>query len=502
MVSGVVPEAILNREQGSGFAPMQARILTVEADMASFLKKMSLVPRGLKYKTMIAFSLMSLIPLLICFWLVTTYIFPNINLFFGPSLGNISLILAISLFISILGLYITRQMIDPVVKIASDAKVIAEGDVDRVIEVTGEDEIGDLSTSLNIMTQKIRENIEELKAYGERTRLVNIEINKKVLALSSLLQIGNLISSSTELRTVLDFISQKIADVEEDSSSFLMLLDEESKGFRVVSSCNIAEDKLQGLTVEQNEVISHIAVVDKDTPAATPALNSILASIGLKNIITMPIIVSKRQYGILAVGNNKEDFVFNTDLKELLKVFVKQATIALENDLLIKKAKELAIKDELTGLYNQSYIHTRLDEEIKRAIMYQRPCGYLLIDVDEFKEFHEQLGESKTETLLKALSEILKASVTEVDKVGRLATDDFAIILPERNKKQSANIAEEIRKRVEDGLGKIVKAGKKITISIGVSENPIDGSSANELMEKAAQLVRSAKSLGKNRVAV
>lgn len=89
--------------------------------MINFFKNMSLVPRGLKYKTMVAFSLMSLIPLLICFWLVTTYIFPNISLFFGLSIGNISLILTISLFIALLGLYLTRQMIDPVVKIADQA---------------------------------------------------------------------------------------------------------------------------------------------------------------------------------------------------------------------------------------------------------------------------------------------------------------------------------------------------------------------------------------------
>ncbi len=68
--------------------------------MISFLKKLFLMPKGLKYKTLIAFSLTSLIPLLICVWLVTTYIFPNIDLFFGLSLGNISLILVISIIIS------------------------------------------------------------------------------------------------------------------------------------------------------------------------------------------------------------------------------------------------------------------------------------------------------------------------------------------------------------------------------------------------------------------
>ncbi|MBU1932916.1 MAG: hypothetical protein KKC66_03335, partial [Candidatus Omnitrophica bacterium] len=93
--------------------------------MLSFFKQLSLVPKGLRYKTMIAFSLMSLIPLLICFWLATNFIFPNIDLFLGLSMGNISLILVILLFIAILGLHLTRQMIDPIVKMADEARIIA-----------------------------------------------------------------------------------------------------------------------------------------------------------------------------------------------------------------------------------------------------------------------------------------------------------------------------------------------------------------------------------------
>lgn len=470
--------------------------------MICLLKNMSLVPKGLRYKTMIAFCLMSLIPLLICFWLVTTYIFPNINLFFGLSMGNISLILAISLFISILGLYVTKEMIDPVLKIADDARGIAGGDTDKVIDVSREDEIGELGTSLNIMTQKIRENIEELKVYAERTKLINIEINKKVLALSGLLQIGNLISSSKELQIVLDFITQKLSDVEDGSAAILMLLDEETGEFKVASSCNIADDRLEGLSLRQDEAMSRIAVADKNSPASTETLKRFLAALDLKNIAAMPIVVARKQRGVLAVGNKIQDFVFKDDEKELLKVFLKQTCIAVENDLLIRRAKELAVKDELTGLYNQSYIHTRLDEEIKRAVMYQRPCGYLLIDMDGFKDFHERFGEAKTEALLKVLGELLKGAVTEVDKVARLTADRFAIVLPERNKKQAATIAEDVRKKIESSLGRVMKTAGNVTVSVGVSENPIDGSTADELMEKAERLVKSAKSLGKNRVAV
>jgi len=471
--------------------------------MSMPLKNMSLVPKGLRYKTMVAFALTSIIPLLICFWLVVTYIFPNINVFFGLSLGNISLILFIGVAISMLGLYVTKEMIDPVIKIASDARIIAKGDLSRIIEIGREDEIGDLSTSLNMMTQKIRDNMNELKTYSEKTKLINIEINKKVLALSNLLQIGNLISSSSDVTTALNFITEKLAGLEEGSVALFMLLDDDSGEFKPIAYCNVDEREAQNFRIKKKEAIENIVVVDRNAPATSEMLKKMLAVFDLKNIIMMPIVVYRKQYAMVAVGNRKEDFVFEEEEKELLKVFLKQASIAVENDILIRRTRELAVKDELTGLYNESYINSRLDEEIKRAILRQRPCGYLLIDVDDFRKFHEQFGEEKTGSLLKRLGDILKDAVTEVDRVARLTTADrFAIVLPERNKKQSASLAEEIRKKVETNLGNVMKISSPLTVSVGVSENPIDGSSATELTKKAEGLLKSAKSLGKNRIAV
>ena len=112
----------------------------------------------------------------------------------------------------------------------------------------------------------------------------------------------------------------------------------------------------------------------------------------------------------------------------------------------------------------------------------------------------DKYGELVAEDVLKKVAKIIKENATPVGKAARIGGDEFALLLPEKNKREAAGIAEDLRKRVEatafSGDGKL-----KITVSGGVSENPIDGSTQEELFKKAMEALSSSKSLGKNRVA-
>ena len=64
------------------------------------------------------------------------------------------------------------------------------------------DELGDLGQALNEMTKRIRGNMDELKGYSEKTTEINFEIQKRVLVLSSLLQVSSLISQGAKLEEI------------------------------------------------------------------------------------------------------------------------------------------------------------------------------------------------------------------------------------------------------------------------------------------------------------
>lgn len=472
-----------------------------------WFKKLSLLPRPLRYKLMIAFSLMSVIPLLITGYLVSNYIFP-----LNKDTENISLVILICIFIAILGLMLAKGIIDPIAKLANHAKVIARGNFETTfLDIKREDEIGELSTSLNQITRRIKDNMEELKNYGERTKQVNFDIHKKVLALSSLLQIGNLISSKAQLKEILDLIAERIAQVLDTKISFLMLINEmtnelEFKSAYQMDSALIASYKAKlgrtflGEIADSGETF----VLDAKRQKRTfEGLTQFQQQLGVKNLLIVPLTSHGKVIGLLGAGNTLTDFIFNDDDIDLIRVFIKQVTIAIENEKLLKKAQELETKDELTDLYNANYIRKRLDEEIKRAILLQRPCSFVLVNIDNFRKYRDQQGELASESTLKKIARILEENINEIDRVARFGGDEFVLVLPEKNKKEATMIAEEIRKRVEESIFAGDKNSMvKLTVSAGVSENPIDGISANELVNKAVQVLKVAKSQGKNKVMV
>ncbi len=469
--------------------------------MANFFKNLSLTPQKLRYKLGIAFFLMSLIPLFVCMFFILAYIYPETRYPFTIDSTPTFIIIGITLFITLLGFRLLREMLDPVVAISQKAKQVADGKMDAAFDIVREDEIGDLNDSLRQMTSRIKETINELRSYGDKTREINIEIHKKVLVLSNLLQIGNLISGGTPLEEIIEIVVEKLSQFDITASCFIYLL--ESEGALSLSSAkNIDSELLPPKVIFGNALLGKVAssgealIVDEKTGRGLE-IKELKYTIGLKNFTIFPLTSRGRVIGLLGTGNETEGFFYRVEDLETIKVFVKQVSIAIENDLLSKRAKELQLKDELTKLYNEKFTRQRLEEEIKRAVRYQRPCSLVLIDVDDFQQVDALLQEE----LLKSVAKELERFITEVDRAARFDRDLFALVIPERNKKEATQLAESIRRGIEEqyGQGRGFR-GRKITVSAGVSENPIDGATAEELIRKAKDALASAKSLGKNRV--
>ncbi len=472
--------------------------------MGKNISQFSLASRGLKYKLKISFYLMSVLPLLVCVYLVSKYLLPGVGLKI-----DIALSVLISGIIAYIGFWVVKQVFGRVVTIALDAKLIASGDFGRELKLDSrdKDEVGDLSESLNQLTQRIRGNMDELKTYSEKTTEINIEIQKRVIVLSSLLQVSSLISQGAKLEDILKLITDKSRLLASSDIGFLLYREEGQEIFTMESAEGVNSAYLLKVAVGPKEEPFYKSifsgkplVVDKENILPPEQALAFRDKFKLNNTLLLPVVLRGRTIGLLGIGNNRETFIYRKDDVELVDIFSKQVAIAVENDILMHHVEKLEIKDALTGLYNEGFIRSRLQEEIKRAITYQRPCAFIYIDVDNFKKFQQDFGSLQAESTLKKIGVLIRESITEIDRAGRIGDDEFGVLLPEKNKRQARDIAESFRKKIEFSFSEEQDPNKKITVSAGVSENPLDGVDAQELMDKAKELSQSAKRQGRNRV--
>ena len=99
------------------------------------------------------------------------------------------------------------------------------------------------------------------------------------------------------------------------------------------------------------------------------------------------------------------------------------------------------------------------------------------------------------------MAKVIKDNMIPVGKAARIEGDQFAVLLPEKNKRESFTIAEEIRKKIE-AVNFLRSGNASLTVSVGVSENPLDGATGEELFKKAMALLQEARVSGKNKVAM
>lgn len=465
------------------------------------LEKISLLPQGLRYKLLIAFSLMSVIPLLVIGYLVNNLILLEET----ASLAQVSIVVLFVIIIAWLGLFLARRIIERVTDIALETRAITEGNYEREIFVDTTDEIGQIGSAINFLTKKIKDNMSDLKDYQSKLKEINLDVQKRVTVLSNLLQIGELMSSAAELEVILELVLNKLARLYEGGFAAIYFLSEADKCFTLRSSCNLGNESLLTAKIEEGKGLLGKVISKKKQLVvdASSKFSSVEQEFKMaykcENLVVFPIAIVHEVKAVLLFGNNIKNFTYTNDDIEIIKIFVEQVSIALENEFLIKKAEKLEIKDALTGLFNKSYMLHRLNEEIKRSIVCRRPCSLILMDIDEFKKYRDEKGAERADSALKKIANAIKEFCGPVGRAGVLDKDIFALILPEANKKGALETAEKIRKQIEN-LDLSSEKNDRLSISVGVSENPLDGSSADEILKKGETALKDAKREGKNRV--
>ncbi len=159
----------------------------------------------------------------------------------------------------------------------------------------------------------------------------------------------------------------------------------------------------------------------------------------------------------------------------------------------LQEYENVAIRDQLTGVYNSRFFANRLVREVKRSKRYKRPFSLMLVYLDNLLPLQEQLGEQIAQTILTETAAIVMSSVRNVDLVARVTFNTFAVMLPETDSSRSVLVGERIKAEVrKQSVGKEL-VGAKVSTKIGIVSFPTHGRDENTLLATATQFVKEAQ---------
>ena len=161
----------------------------------------------------------------------------------------------------------------------------------------------------------------------------------------------------------------------------------------------------------------------------------------------------------------------------------------------------LATRDRLTGLPNRALVESLLQSAIERARRHARHFAVLCMDLSRFKLITDTLGHRAGDLLLQEVAARVTATVRAADTVGRIGTDDFAVILEEVNDaEEAAMIAQRILAAFEEPI-LLMGTEHYVSPSIGIAVFPEHADDAHELIRAADTALYAAKRMGGKRYA-
>ncbi|MBM6616884.1 sensor domain-containing diguanylate cyclase [Bacillus suaedaesalsae] len=221
----------------------------------------------------------------------------------------------------------------------------------------------------------------------------------------------------------------------------------------------------------------------------------------MEEMAVFPLISQMEKVGLLIIDNpvNKKP-ITATDIESVVPI-ANQAAIAIQHSRLYTKIEDMALKDGLTGLYNQRAFQSFLDQLFPKDK--EQDLSLIILDIDFFKHFNDTNGHLLGNEVLVELARVITQSIRNNDVAFRFGGEEFVVLLPNTTKVEAVEIAESLRRNVEKAKfpSEEHQPGGCLTVSLGVaSSEGIVGSTSYDLFDLADKALYEAKDTGKNRV--
>lgn len=212
-------------------------------------------------------------------------------------------------------------------------------------------------------------------------------------------------------------------------------------------------------------------------------------------------VVCKSDDGSIRIYWEIKTPIYEDDKKTRICGLCGISTDITEFELLKGKLEQQARQDYLTGLFNRRFFMEQGHAELVRAQRYGHALSVLMLDIDYFKKINDRHGHQAGDAVLKRLADVMREILRNVDIIGRIGGEEFAVLLPETDLQRAAEVAERLREEATRAVVTLVTGiPLHFTVSIGVASLEGKDVDLNTLINQADRALYQAKENGRNRV--
>lgn len=386
-------------------------------------------------------------------------------------------LLVATILLTVFTFWISKSIAGPVKSIIRQIRSLGEGEVDltKKIEITSKDEIGTLSTEFNALMEEIHGMATFKKVIEEDENLEDVYCRLGKVFSENLGLFNYMIYEISNSQNKMKPVYPVILDNKE------IYCNEE-----ILHNCNLCRAKYT------SHIVSSVAYHDicKQFRSDRDKLH-----------ICIPMIVGGSTGGVV-------QFLFDTNYadpdhkdRRIFKAeqYIKESLSVIESKRLTNTLRDSALKDSLTGLYNRRFLQEYTETLVAGIQRRGQNVGLIMCDLDYFKQVNDVYGHNVGDQILTETAGIIKNSIRIADLVIRFGGEEFLVLLLDVMEGESMKIAEEIRNNIQEAKIKVSDGILRKTISLGVSEFPIDTEGFWQAIKFADVALYRAKETGRNR---
>ena len=360
-----------------------------------------------------------------------------------------------------------------------------------------------LQTKVSTLKRDVSDSHTELR---QSERL----LKKRAYEIHNLMEISNELYSILNLDQLINSALLTLVGQLSCQRTFAMIYNQKEREYSHYYSKGFKPELLKKISMEVDHPIVKYFLKKPNPQSVQNMLKSSVmrkTARKIKNLeieILAPLMHRGSLRGFIGCGAKLHEGSFDHADIQIFSILVNIISISISNAQMYEDVKQMSFTDAMTGLNNYRYFENRLIEEINRCMRNKTVVSLLMLDIDDFKNYNDELGHQAGDEALRTVGWILKNTVRDGDIVNRYGGEEFAIIMPGMEKEMIDVLAERIRSKIDEFpfYKQHVQPGRNLTISLGGSTFPDDANNFETLVNKADQSLYHSKKSGRNQCTI